>query len=172
MRLSLSAVLASVALGCASSAATGPTVVSIPEAPAQADAAPAPDPAPPAKVSARHPRSAVIERVDAKLRASSRERRSIQIDAKGRIVVRDAAERYEEELFLDDVERVEYELEAQRPEPHFVKLWIKSSGASRTRYRMGDADWMLSTSNYVVLSFSDEASARDAAAALRSITAP
>lgn len=143
--------------GAAPPTANDPAVVIIPAAPA----GDAPDPANATQAPAHASRFAGIDRIKEALRMSGGHQ-TIALEPKGRLVVANVDDGTENELHLEDVDRVVYSDERSGPRKHCVQMWLKSTmDRERYRWRKGDGEWMLSTMSYLPLCVSDKHAADD-----------
>ncbi len=86
------------------------------------------------------------------------------------MVIKDDKEATEEEFYLEDVERLVYEDQGQtRDLPHWVKVYIKSSGVDRTRWRKKDGSWLSVTSPFLVLPLKDKSPADEVMKLMQSL---
>jgi hypothetical protein len=159
--------LASLLAGCGAAplAAADPEVAVIPAAPTSTSSSSTPpSDEPPAHAS----RWAGIDRIKEALRVSGGGHQTIALEPKGRLVVTDVGDGIENELHLEDVDRVVYSDERSGARHHCVQMWLKPTMAKdRYRWRKGEGEWMLATGNYLPLCVSDKGAADDILGALR-----
>ena len=94
---------------------------------------------------------------------------TIDIAADGRVLRLDSVDRYEEEFYLSDVTEVVYVFMEDWDHPHIAEVRI--SDASRTRWRRGDEEWMISSIPTVTFVFTNKPAAEAVVAAFRVLVA-
>ena len=92
---------------------------------------------------------------------------TVALEAGGRVVKRVAEDRYEEDFYLKDMIRAEYEYEEDWPNPHVARVFLRKNGI--TRWRRGDDDWTISTIPHVSFVFATRKAAADVVLAFRTL---
>lgn len=152
--------------------AAAPPTVAVPAAPPGV----VPDSAPPARPAERrsaHVRGPLADRLSRLVHDSTAGGYEFELEGSGRIVLRDRKDDVEEEMYLEDIDRVDYESNPRFPKgEHWIRLYIKQSGYQRTRWHQGKAEWQIGTRPFLVIPFHDKNACDDALALVKRLIAP
>jgi hypothetical protein len=130
-------------------------------------------PARPAEHRSGHVRGPLADRLSKAVRASSAGGYELELEASGRLVLRDRKDNIEEETYLEDVERVDYEHNPRFAKgEHWVRIYINQAHNQRTRWRQGKGEWMLATRPFLVIPFHDKDACDDALDLWKRLLAP
>lgn len=151
--------------GCASAPPPEPVVVVVPTSAAPAGG--------PVKVAEETRDSssaeAEVDLINARFRIVTPDgpEQSVELFPSGRVVKRVTEDQYEEDFYLKDVSRVEYVHEADWPDPHVARVFLRKD--SITRWHRGEEEWTISTILHVSFVFAKKDAADDVVQAFRNL---